>query len=562
MNLTPSSRALLILLVALALPLSATAAAAPAKDAALKALDFERFSKANNPWAGVDGQGYLRVFEASATVVTNSGRSVATPLPCSPNAVDMNGDGILDLVVADAEGYTWFYPNVGTKEEPKFTFGEVIPIMLSSGGSQCLGLAAVDYDDSGKPGLIYGDWLGQIFIAPNLGSNKEPRFMQPKEASDYKIATSKDGRLWGNYFYPTMYDWNGDGRKDLILGEGTYSANSIWLMINQGSSATPVYNQNEGKRIPLIRGLGREHLTPAIIDWNGDGRPDVVTGEREGGVSVYINATEAGSKESQFLPPTPIKFGNAASIGALSRLTFADINGDGLPDAIVGRSNGRIGIALNTGTATEPSLGAIKDVNGTNPLPPYARSPDASFAPPERSTFHLLKVVSNIPTEKETFEEGYAPPPDSSGKRSLKIEFCDTKQKVFTNPLPLSEGNRNYGVDLRGGFRLEFGKDYTLTFWVKNRGFRRMSWTVECNETVVIGKDEDSLDLTQTENYSVSREFGASDSWSKITETFRITKKSDSKTTKSQLGGSLKFGFSGQGAVYLDDVRLVEGGGF
>jgi hypothetical protein len=39
---------------------------------------------------------------------------------------------------------------------------------------------------------------------------------------------------------PTVVDWNNDGRKDLVIGQYTYGY--IWLYLNQGTDLNPVFS--------------------------------------------------------------------------------------------------------------------------------------------------------------------------------------------------------------------------------------------------------------------------------------------------------------------------------
>ena len=65
----------------------------------------------------------------------------------------------------------------------------------------------------------------------------------------------KDSRKrWGNVFAPCTWDWNADGKEDLLLGEGSYSANNIHLLINQGSGARPAFDESK-------------HLCPGLRRW-------------------------------------------------------------------------------------------------------------------------------------------------------------------------------------------------------------------------------------------------------------------------------------------------------
>jgi hypothetical protein len=39
---------------------------------------------------------------------------------------------------------------------------------------------------------------------------------------------------------PTVVDWNNDGNKDLVVGQ--YTDGNVWLFINKGTDAEPVFN--------------------------------------------------------------------------------------------------------------------------------------------------------------------------------------------------------------------------------------------------------------------------------------------------------------------------------
>jgi hypothetical protein len=41
------------------------------------------------------------------------------------------------------------------------------------------------------------------------------------------------------YAIPTVGDWNGDGKKDLIVGQ--YANGNIWVYLNQGTNASPSF---------------------------------------------------------------------------------------------------------------------------------------------------------------------------------------------------------------------------------------------------------------------------------------------------------------------------------
>ena len=49
-----------------------------------------------------------------------------------------------------------------------------------------------------------------------------------------------NGPLTVNYFTtPSVIDWNNDGKKDLLVGQ--FTSGNIWLFLNQGTDARPAF---------------------------------------------------------------------------------------------------------------------------------------------------------------------------------------------------------------------------------------------------------------------------------------------------------------------------------
>ena len=98
-------------------------------------------------------------------------------------------------------------------------------------------------------------------------------------------------------------------------------------------------------------------LDPVFADMTGDGKADLILGNSEGSLSYAEN----------------ISFGNVVAFGPLqqswqginvgiqSSPAVADVNGDGLPDLLVGERAGNINLFINRGVATAPEFGATAD---------------------------------------------------------------------------------------------------------------------------------------------------------------------------------------------------------
>ncbi len=337
--------------------------------------DFAKSTPQENLWDGVDAQNFLAGNMRATYALTESGKVGSLGMPGSVTFIDMNGDKLPDLVTADAVGILRTYFNSGTATEPKFTTAEVIPIYppmvakdvkyergIWTWGQSTPKLNVSDWNKRGTPDLIFGNYAGDVVMVPNRGSAAAPDYEQPSAYAKVRMnMTAK--RPWGNLFAPCVIDWNKDGKNDLLLGEGSYSANAVYLLLNQSTGSEPKFVEEQ--RHYLCYGDGREQLVPTVADWNNDGLPDVLVGDRKGTISVHLN--RANWKPGQELPVSEmISFAGQTTLGTQIAPHAADFNGDGLFDLLIGKVNGRIALALNTGTPGQPKFGAPVELKGTN----------------------------------------------------------------------------------------------------------------------------------------------------------------------------------------------------
>jgi VCBS repeat protein len=457
---------------------------------------FENSVRRENLWYGVDSAGYLAGERGQMPVLTLGGEIADTAMPISVGVADMNGDGLPDILTMDVLGYLRIYFNSGSKEEPRFTVGELAGIFLTRTAPKdpTIGrefpnarlaprLCAADMTKSGKKDLIVGNYLGEVFLVPNGGSATSPDFRQPPNLSQLVIPTMKNpNKRWGNVFAPFVWDWNKDGKNDLLLGEGSYSANNIHLLINQGSGTRPVFDENN--RFVLAYGDGLEHLTPSVVDYNGDGAPDLLVAERSGKIAVYLNTGEAMKPGA---PPPEIPFtsfivgadGRPMSFGGICTIATGDLNGDGLFDLVVGKTNGRIAVAMNIGTKTKPKFAVPVELKGTAGTPPFAMPSgwEIDYGVNRGNFFGFISTVKGAEDSSAQATEGEA---------CLKVGYVPSQNKIM--PLPSvytpafpgfeikgPDANLTYGparyfmLRQSGRFRFQQDTSYILTFKVKGR---------------------------------------------------------------------------------------------
>lgn len=120
----------------------------------------------------------------------------------------------------------------------------------------------------------------------------------------------------GSLVVPAVADWDGDGTLDLIAGN---SQGIINFFRNTGTDAeprftTPVPLQAGGHTIHIQPGYREDiqgplearwgYVSPAVFDWNGDGRLDILTNDSRGKHMVFMG-TE-GPAENRLDPEHPL----------------------------------------------------------------------------------------------------------------------------------------------------------------------------------------------------------------------------------------------------------------
>jgi len=146
-------------------------------------------------------------------------------------------------------------------------------------------------------------------------------------------------------------DWNNDGRLDIIVGDRLGNV-SYFRRLASGDInliAEPMVSV-AGEPISLDY-----NSAPCVVDWNNDNLPDLVAGKLEGipaGLHLYINDGVTGdplfnSTDTVYCSGEPIQL-------HASYPDFGDMNNNGLLDLIVGSTTGRIACYINSGTADLP----------------------------------------------------------------------------------------------------------------------------------------------------------------------------------------------------------------
>lgn len=208
--------------------------------------------------------------------------------------MDFDGDGDSDVLSGSFPGGLYLFRR---GSDGSFEKGE--KLKHSDGTEIKTGSAstvfAVDWDADGDLDLITGNIQGQVHLVPNERSGSEAAYGKP-----VKLDVDKDLQNRRGDSGAIVADWNHDGLHDLLVAMGDGSV--VWFK-NTGTAGKPNLARGEQLVAKSKFGFDLANARPDqgqwgarvkvhAVDFNGDGRFDLLLGDRSGAPAGEVSLSD------------------------------------------------------------------------------------------------------------------------------------------------------------------------------------------------------------------------------------------------------------------------------
>ena len=216
------------------------------------------------------------------------GNSTTGAIHTRIDMTDWDGDGLTDIVAGNSRGGMAWYKNLGSDKSPRFGTSKILfttdgnPMDVSWSSAPTI----VDWDNDGAEDIISGGERNRMVWYKNVGTNSDRRFeykgliMIGGQPLALPESPNPDVPAITLDYYPVadVIDFDGDGDKDLIAGG--FITGQLFLYENTGNlpDGTPdlkFQGAIEADGIPIDT---QWSAAPTFADFNGDGLKDIVVG--------------------------------------------------------------------------------------------------------------------------------------------------------------------------------------------------------------------------------------------------------------------------------------------
>ncbi len=289
---------------------------------------------------------------------------------------DSDGDGDKDLIMGDVSCHSVQYlHNTGTIPAALITDTTKLypnyPNKSNSAQVNINNFPCTYYAD------VDGDGKKDLLATPNVNNSENYKslwyYRNASLTNTVNFQFVKNNLLQdemievGENSFPLVFDYNADGKKDLLIGNYGYYVNTnlnarLTLYENTGTTSVPVYSLITRDYCSLSsQTISINNVMPTAGDVDNDGDVDICFGTSSGQIHWLKNIAGAGNVCSFVLLSNPFQITTNSGVAAPQ---LFDLDNDQKLDLLIGTKDGRIAFYKNTLIGTTPSFSLITNFLG------------------------------------------------------------------------------------------------------------------------------------------------------------------------------------------------------
>ncbi len=296
---------------------------------------------------GVD---YVGNAEALGELVVAEAATVST---YSPQSCSLSVTG----VSAGREGDTLTL-RVGFNEAATCTDWAAALQLLAPTGAVDMSAGAFSYDAASHlltwVGSVAGVAMGEhLAVRLNDGTVSDAQGMAMGDATPAFTAPATLAAAGSAQAAPTLVDYDGDDLLDMLVGEIANGVGKVRLYLNTGTAETAAYDTftyltTAADTTLAVTTEGCQGAIVQMSDITGDGVAELLVGQADGTVHVFTAAEEDHWTDAGLLNCTVGGKKSTLDVGTRAAIEFADMDGDGRADLLVGNGDGHVVLFYDT----------------------------------------------------------------------------------------------------------------------------------------------------------------------------------------------------------------------
>lgn len=317
----------------------------------------------------------------------------------TPTLADIDGDGDLDLIAGygglrATDGYRAgiaFFRNTGNATQAAFDFINEDFLGLSAQLFKKENVSLVNVkpffaDLNGDGTTDLGFWANtfrgmDIRYLPNLAPRGQAMRLDTSRIT--KMPLPKNFTNGENLLY---YDIDKDGKLDVLVSK---NSGNVEFHQNVGSTASPIYELKSEAFGGIDVDFERRAQGMVVADLNADQKPELIMGDLLGRLRVYQNFTTLATLKSD----SSLIFNAFNSKSEFIRIgvglfpAAGDVNGDQLPELLIGSNTGGIRFLKNNSPKGTPTGNELEFFVYPNPTSNFLYA-----QVPEKGTLDLFSL--------------------------------------------------------------------------------------------------------------------------------------------------------------------------